>query len=199
MSTVLPPTEPPSLALTRLPAARRSLVESLAAEIRMHYRHGRRIVALDAAEPRADLDDFAADLALALRAAGESVWIAEGADFRDDEQLVRALLDPFRLGGSAGFVLAAWDADRGMDRVQEWTTAPPDAILLLVGSRLHRASVRGRWSYTVWVDLAGEAGAAASIADDYRDAVRPREAATAVVDLRLVDEPKRLYLDYCVL
>jgi uridine kinase len=197
--TTVSPTEPPSLALSRLPAARRALVEALAAEIRTHYARGRRIVALDAAEPRADLDAFAADLGLALQAAGDSVFQAEAADFRDDEQLVRALLDPFRLGGSTGFVLAAWDAGRDADRIQEWTTGPADAVLLLAGSRLQRPSVRGRWSYTIWVDLAGEAGAAASIADDYRDAVRPREAATAVVDLRIPDEPRRLYLDYCAL
>lgn len=150
---------------------RRTLLDSVAALVLAQYPSGPRVVAVDAAAMTPELAAFADDLAAALAARGQTVRRADGGD--DDAALLSEVLDPFRADGG-------------------------DAVLVLAGAELQRQPIRGRFSSTVWVDLPGEAGAALPIDDAYR-AGRPREAASIVVDLRIPEHPKQLFLDYCVL
>jgi hypothetical protein len=155
------------------PTARRDLLDAVARLVLAQYPSGPRVLAVDAAAVTPELIAFADDLAAALAEAGQTVRRADAGAPDGDDALLAEVLDPFRASGD-------------------------DAVLVLAGAELQRATLRGRFASTVWVDLPGEAGAAAPIADAYR-AGRPREAASIVVDLRLPDAPKQLFLDYCVL
>lgn len=152
---------------------RGALLDSVAALILAQYPAGPRAVGVDAAAATPDLASFADDLAAALAARGQHVRRADAGSPDADAALLSDVLDPFRAAGD-------------------------DAVLVLAGARLQRVPLRGRFSSVVWVDLPGEAGAAAPIDDAYR-AGRPREAASIVVDLRVPEHPKQLFLDYCVL
>ena len=163
---------------TTLTEPRRALLDSVADLILAQYPSGPRVVGVDAAAATAELLAFADDLAAALTGRGQVVRRVDAGDPDAgdpdaDAALLSEVLDPFRAAGD-------------------------DAVLVLSGARLQRAPLRGRFSSVVWVDLPGEAGAAAPIDDAYR-AGRPREAASIVVDLRIPEDPKQLFLDYGVL
>jgi hypothetical protein len=179
--------EPPRLALTRLPEARRVAVEALAAELGGHYPTGRRMLAVDGAGGETQRA-FADDLALAFRARGEEVFRASAADFTND--IVRALLDPFRMNGGTGFVLGSYDPERRAPRVTAWTTGPADAILIVDGVGLQEAELRGRWNAAVWVDVVAPSAVDPVFAG-------PRERASAVYDLRDPASPRRVFADAC--
>jgi uridine kinase len=232
------PVEPPRLALTRLPPARRTLLEAFAGEILAHYPKGRRMVAVDGMSGSGKTT-FADDLALALRARDETVFRASADDFHrpkadryqrgrfsaegyyrdafDTATMRRVLLDPFRMGGDTGFVLAAFDLERDAPLVQEWTTGPADAILLVDGVFLQRPELRGLWNYTIWLDVPEDVGVRRIGERDgtdldpatelnrrhfgaqelYRGEVDPPAAASAIVDARDLDLPRRIFADSC--
>ena len=226
------PVEPPALALTRLPAARRAVVEALAGEIVDGVVLGRRLVAVDGMSG-AGKTTFGDDLALALRARGTVVFRASLDDFhrprveryrrgrlspegyyRDAFDLVtarRVLLDPFRMGGSTGFQLAAFDLERDAPVESAWVTGPADAVLVVDGVFLQRPELRDRWTFSIWLDVPDELGVRRSGERDgtdldpasefnrrylgaqelYRAEVDPLGAADAVIDLREFDSPRR--------
>jgi hypothetical protein len=153
--------------------ARRDLLDAVVRLVLAQYPAGPRVLAVDAAAVTAELTAFADDLAAALAAAGQTVRRADAGTADGDDALLSEVLEPFRETGG-------------------------DAVLVLAGAELQRPAIRGRFAATIWVDLPGEAGAAAPIDDAYR-AGRPREDATIVVDLRVPERPRQLFLDYCVL
>lgn len=165
--------EVPPLALARLAPARRELLEAIVAELRRRAPRGRVLVAVDG-PTAAGKTTFADDLALAWRAAGADVHRASLDDFlrpraeryargRDsaegryldsyDEPLLRrVLLDPFAMGGSTGFELRAFDREADRPFVATWTTAGPDAVLIVDGGFLNRPELRPVWDAVIWLD-----------------------------------------------
>jgi uridine kinase len=157
----------------RIPAERRALLETLAAEYAQHYARGRTILAVDGFDG-AGKTVFADDLAQALRRAGHEVFRASVDDFHrprelryrrgrhsaegyyrdsfDYSVLRRVLVEPFRMAGSTGFVTAAFDLRRDAPIEPVWLTGPPDAVLVVDGVFLHRPELRGLWNWSIWLD-----------------------------------------------
>ena len=208
-------------------------LRELASEILGVYGLGSTVVAVDGTDA-AERAAFADDLAAVFDEREHPVFRASLRDFRhsraeqersgpesperllrhlyDFSLLRRVLLDPFRLGGSTGFVTRAFDADRDTWVEPTWLTGPPDATLIVDGEYLNRKELRDLWSYSVLVETEADAVRFGPGGDDndsdpvnehvvadrlYRGQVRPRSRATAVVDLSNPDDPRRLFLDSC--
>src|ERR1700712_4484798 len=121
------------------PTPRSEFLDALATEILHNYAKGRVVVAVDGIVGSRALAD---DLAVALREAGHAVFRASLDDFQrprsqriqqgahskeayyldwfDYSAFLRVLVQPFRLGGSTGFILATFDAARDMARESRW-------------------------------------------------------------------------------
>ncbi|TFD29079.1 hypothetical protein [Cryobacterium cryoconiti] len=207
-------------------------LRELSTEILGVYGLGRTVVAIDGTDA-AERAAFADDLAAVFDEREHPVFRASLRDFRrsraeqerfgpesperllrylyDFSLLRRVLLDPFRLGGSAGFVTRAFDTDRDTWIQPTWLTGPPDATLILDGEYLNRKELRDLWSYSVLVETEadavrfgpGEGDEAGTVNEHvvadrlYRGEVRPRSRATAVVDVSNPDDPRRVFLDSC--
>jgi hypothetical protein len=185
--------------MTRWAPAKRDVMEALAAEIAHNYGRGRVIVAVDAVEgDRVHSASFADDLAVAIEQAGHVAFRASTDDFRRPEAerlpggepldlslFMRVLVEPFRMAGSTGFVLDAYDAERDVATEPKWITAGPDAILIVDGSDLSRRELSGLWNYSVRLEGEEEADRTA------------RAAAVAIIDLRDPDHPRRVFADSC--
>jgi Uridine kinase len=138
-------------------------------------------------------------------------------DSYDYANFRRALIDPFRAGGSTRFQLAAFDVVRDAVVEPSWATAPKDAVLIVDGIFLHRRELRGIWHWSLWldvpIDVAYERMAVRDGSDPdslapsnaryrlghelyLRDA-RPRAAASVIVDNTDFTHPRRVYQDYC--
>ena len=143
----------------------------------------------------------------------------------DFSLLRRVLIDPFRMGGSTGFVTRAFDPGRDAWIEPVWLTGPADATLVIDGDHLHRRELRDLWQYGVLVESAADAerydaetdaetdaaGARSDLPgaeeDDrdpwveadrlYRAEVRPRGRVAAVVDLSDPAQPQRRFFDSC--
>lgn len=118
----------------------------------------------------------------------------------------RVLIDPFRDGaqtaGTTGFQLTAFDVTRDAPVESQWVTAPLDAVLVVDGIFLHRPELQDLWDFSVWLDVPFDVSYARLALRDgsdpdpdapsnaryrqgqeiYLNAVRPREAASVVVD-----------------
>jgi uridine kinase len=115
------------------------------------------------------------------------------------------LLDPFRMGGSAGFVTRQFDPDSRTWVQPTWTTAPPDASLIVDGEFLHRPELRGLWAYSMLLE--GQTGGDAVVATGggtlagayvlYRAESNPRELAGALIDVSDPEHPARSFADSC--
>lgn len=197
-------------------------LRALGAEILHNYGRGRTIIAVEGAA-RPLREAFADDLAAVVKEDGHAAFRASlryfqrsreqqeqfGRDpaegiyhHRDDyEVLRRVLLDPFRMGGSAGFVTRQFDPDRGTWIQPAWRTGPQDAALIVDGEFLHRPELRGLWSYSILLEGAAEpvaADAAQAAANAlYRAEVDPRPLANALVDLTDPEHPARRFTDSC--
>ncbi|TFD31418.1 hypothetical protein E3T40_14325 [Cryobacterium sp. TMT1-19] len=207
-------------------------LRELVTEILGVYGLGRTVVAIDGTDA-AERAAFADDLAAVFDEREHPVFSASLRDFRrsraeqerfgpesperllrhlyDFSLLRRVLLDPFRLGGSTGFVTRAFDADRDAWIQPTWLTGPSDATLILDGEYLNRKELRDLWSYSVLVETEADAvrfgpGGAEDtgtvteheVADRlYRGEVRPRSRATAIVDVSNPADPRRVFLDSC--
>jgi uridine kinase len=207
--------------MARLAPVRQDVIDSLADEILRDHGHGRVIVAIDA-EDAAAADAFGADLVELLKKRGHSAFAARMNDFvspRDRREawgpdsaevryrntydlsvLRRVLIDPFRMGGSTGFVAAAYDRAREQQIQAKWLTAPEDSILVVSGEFLHRPELRTLWTYTVWLDSSRSKKAPAGRVDPlaagarklYAKDVKVRESANAVVDNTDPENPVRV-------
>jgi uridine kinase len=192
--------------------------DAQAAEIAQNYGRGRPIVGIDGF---ADTAGFSAGLAAAFERRGQAVFQAQLADFQrpravgqqpesvlderfslsryDAVTLRRVLVEPFRLGGSAGFVLAAFDAASNTSFESRWITAAPDAILLLAGPPLAVPELTGLFNYLIFLEAPiGDQPAEVDAAwDRYLLTCEPRFAATAIVDTSGADAPRRVLADFC--
>ena len=176
------------------PTPRVLFLRELVAAIRRTAPAGRVIVAVDGGRLAGG---FADDLAAVFRETGSDTFRASVSDFHssrayrtrlgpetpesyyrdayDYVTLRRVLLDPFRLGGSTGFQLAAFDKVRDQPVEARWLTAGLDAVLVLDGEFLLRPSLRSEWKASVL--LVDEPRADAYTADAH-----PIDVATYAVD-----------------
>lgn len=155
-----------------------TLWRELRDEIRLRYRGGRVVLAVDGLDG-AGKTTFAEGLALVFAEDGSAVFQASVDDFhrpraqryargRDDPDgfyldsydyatFRRVLLDPFRDAGqtsaTAGFQLAAFDVSRDAPVESRWSTAPADAVLVVDGIFLNRPELRGLWDWSVWLEV----------------------------------------------
>lgn len=189
-------------------------LRGLATEILGHYGRGRTIVAVDGTDAPARAA-FADDLAAvfeerdhaAVRASLQGFGRSRaelnrlGPDtperhYRsgyDYSALRRALVEPFRLGGSTGFVTKTFDADSDAWVQPTWLTAPADATLVIDGEFIHRPELRDLWSYSVLLE-----GGVRTEADGlYVAETKPRDRASAIVDLADAGRPRRIFADAC--
>jgi uridine kinase len=225
---------------SRIAPARRELLESLVAEFRHNYGKGRTLLGVDG-PTAAGKTTFAADLTLAFERSGLAAFHASMNGFNhprehryragrlspegyyrdafDNSLFRRVLAEPFRMGGSAGFQLAAFDLQRDVPLESEWTTAPADAVLVVDGMFLQRPELRGLWNYTIWLDADAAVRQERLVARDGADpdpeaasnqrwsgAMRiyvrdtaPNAAASAIVDNTDPDHPKRMWADFCTI
>jgi len=207
--------------MARLAPVRHDVIDALADEILHDYGHGRVTVAIDAEDAEA-ADSFGADLVELLKKRGHSAFAARMHDFvspRDRREafgpdspevryrntydlsvLRRVLLDPFRMGGSTGFVAAAYDRAREQQIQAKWLTAPEDSILVVSGEFLQRPELRGLWTFTVRLESAPAKKAPAGRVDPlaagarklYAKDVNVRESANAIVDTTDPENPVRV-------
>lgn len=223
---------------SRIAPARRELLEALVREYTHHYAHGRTVLAVDGPDG-AGKTTFADDLATAFERAGHTVFRASIDDFHhprehryragrrspegyyrdafDYSLFRRVLLEPFRMGGSTGFQLRAFDLKRDVPLEAEWATGPADAILIVDGVFLNRPELRGAWNWSLWLDAALEERLARMVVRDgadpspeaesngrylgaqslyVRDA-HPNTTADAIVDNTDPEHPKRRFADFC--
>lgn len=223
---------------TRIAPARRELLESLVAEYLHNYAHGRTAIAVDGPDG-AGKTTFADDLATAVERTGRTVFRASIDDFHRPRELRyragrhsaegyyrdafdyslfrRVLLEPFRMGGSAGFQLRAFDLARDVPVESAWVTGPADAVLIVDGVFLNRSELRGAWTWSVWVDATAKVRLARMVERDgadpspkaasnlrYSEAqslyvrdVHPNTSADAIVDNTDPENPKRRFADFC--
>lgn len=175
---------------TKIPAARRELLESLVREFAHNYGKGRTLFGVDGPDA-AGKTTFADELALAFERAGFTAVRASFDDFHrpraeryragrfsaegyyrdafDFSLFRRVLADPFRAGGSTGFQLRGFDLARDVPFESDWTTAPADAVLIVDGVFLQSPALRGIWNYLVWLDADREVRFARTVARDGAD------------------------------
>lgn len=206
--------------MARWQPEKRDVLEALAAEILHNYGSGRVIVAVDG-NSGADTAGFADDLATVLRDGGRRVFRAALSDFHrsraaraeygdgtprtyydhafDYSLLQRVLIDPFRAAGSTGFVLAGFDGVRDQPIQPKWMTAGADAMLLVDGVFLNRAELAGIWNFSVWLETAesDERDVAAEADAVYLSEAGPAARASAIIDDRDVEHPRRVFADSC--
>ena len=195
--------------MTKWAPAKSDTLEALAAEILHNYGKGRVIVAVDGLDGTSAFSD---ELAAAFRRAGHQIFRASMGNFHhprviryaagsdapeagyDIESLRRMLTDPFCDSGTGSFVLAAFDAERDAPIEPKWMTAKPDAILLVDGGFLQSPELRGLWHFTVWLETPTDPTKEQA---SYVKRLKPRTAATAIVDNTDFDHPRRVFADSC--
>lgn len=226
--------------MARWAPLKKDQLEALAKEILRNYGNGRAIIAIDG-PTGSGTRQFADDLATTLHTLGHEAFRASLEDFHtprsfrerngrfspsaryedgyDYSVLQRVLLDPFRATSGTGFVLAAFDADRDAPFQSKWTTATPDALLIIGGPFLNRKELAGFWNYSVWLEAphgvddaeTPEQGAEQPDAEPpSEDAQRdlgadalywaeagPRGVATAIIDNNDPEHPRRIFADGC--
>jgi len=184
-------------------------MEALAAEILHNYGHGRVIVAIDGRRA-GGMHEFGEDLAVALRGPERAVFQASIEDFRkpraererglytdgyDYSLFRRVLIDPFRTGGSTGFALTGFNADRDEPVFQpKWKSAGADAVLIVDGVFLNRPELSGIWNYSVWLE---DPSTEDEFDTAYLAAETPSAKATAIYDNSDPEHPRRIFADSC--
>jgi len=177
-----------------------AFLRGVADAVLVRYGRGRMIVAVTGPAGAGDAA-LADDLQAVLAERDHAVFRAHVADFHrsraaqaaygpdtperylrhgiDEAALMRSLVDPFRLGGSAAFVTRVLDPARDAWVEPRWITGPEDAILIIDGRFLLRDRLARRWDYRVAV-AADPVDPADVLAYAERD---PREVADLVIDL----------------
>ncbi|WP_350347088.1 hypothetical protein ABIQ69_10610 [Agromyces sp. G08B096] len=185
-----------------------AFLRELAGEILDRYGRGRMIVAVDG-PLRSGKSAFADDLRDVLMEREHTVFRARMEDFHrsreaqaaygpdtperyfgygyDESALRRALVEPFRLAGSAAFVTRVFDPSRDAWVEPKWITGPEDAILVIDGRFLLRERLTGLWDFRIAID-GDPTDAADLLAYATRD---PRTVADVVVDLGDPAHPRR--------
>lgn len=212
--------------------ARRELLDAVGAEFLHNYSRGRTLFAVDGIDG-AGTTVFADALATRLGRSGHSVFRASIDNFRrpredrqargadsaegfyrnsfDYDLFRRVLVEPFRMGGSTGFVTAAFDHERNTQIEMDWKTGPKDATLIVDGLFLNRPELRGLWNYSVWLDVDRATAGERLLARDgdtatprfegsqalYLAEASPRTRATAIIDNSEAERPRRIFADSC--
>ncbi|AYF98862.1 nucleoside/nucleotide kinase family protein [Protaetiibacter intestinalis] len=222
--------------MARWAPLRRDVIAATVDEILGNYRRGRIAIAVDGADgagktvfaddlareferrglavARASIDDFHAPAEQRYR---RGRFSAEGC-YRDGYQydvFRRVLIEPFRVGGSAAFVTAAFDYRRDTPIEPKWTTGPADLFLIVDGVFLNRPELRGIWNYSIWLEADAEVRAERMRVRDgstpspelaarydgaqelYERDAKPRQAAIAIIDNTDVEHPRRVFADAC--
>ncbi|WP_413316389.1 uridine kinase [Agrococcus sp. 1P02AA] len=199
---------------------------------------GRRLIAVDGRDA-AGKTHFADALQVAFARAGVEAFRASTDDFHrpqafryrqgrhspkgyyedafDIELLDRVLLQPFRMGGSTGFMTRAFDLHRDASVEMEWQTTGPDAVLIVDGVFLQRPALAGKWHAVVFLEaddrtrgerMRARDGAHPDVQhpsharyreahDLYERAHTPRANATFVVDTSDWRKPFQAFADSC--
>ncbi|MGO4536882.1 hypothetical protein [Leifsonia sp. 2MCAF36] len=183
------------------PTPRVLFLRQLVGAIRRDASAGRVVVAVDSGSGGGGATSggvaFADDLAVVFREAGVGSFRASLGSFHNSRAfrsrlgpetpeayyrdaydyvaLRRVLLDPFRLGGSAGFQTAAFDVVRDQAVEARWLTAGQDAVLVIDGEFPLRPSLRREWNASVLLVDAPQAAA-------YVEDAHPAEFASYLVD-----------------
>lgn len=195
--------------MARWAPEKKDTMEALAAEILHNYGHGRAIIAVDGRRA-SGMRQFGDDLAEALRGADRALFHASIDDFQrprserqrglytdgyDHSLLRRVLIDPFRTGGSTGFALTGFDAERDEPVYQpKWKSAGADAILIVSGVFLNRPELSGIWNYSIWLE---DPSAEDEFDTAYLSAETPSAKATAIYDNSDPEHPRRIFADSC--
>ena len=219
--------------MAQLTTHKRDLLDLLTDEFLHNYGRGRTLLAVDGVDG-AGKSMFADALADRLGRGGHAVFRAsidgfhrpraqryargpdspEGfyLDSYDYDLFRRVLVEPFRMGGSTGFVTAAFDWSSDTQLQMDWKTGPPDATLIVDGIFLNRPELRGIWNYSIWLDVAVEHAGLPMVARDgiagrgqrydggqrlYFAEANPRAVASAIVDNTEPDHPSRIFADAC--
>jgi len=212
---------------------KRDTLDSLADEFLHNYAKGRTLLAVDGIDG-AGKRPFADALTERLGRGGHAVFrasidrfhrpravryvrgedSAEGyyRDSFDYDLFRRVLVEPFKLGGSTGFVIAAFDVERDRPIEMDWKTGPQDATLIVDGAFLNRPELRGLWNWSIWLDTSDEQAAARLFELDgaagqnprypggqklYLAEANPRARASAIVDNTDPEHPRRVFADSC--
>ena len=212
---------------------KRDVLDSIADEFLHNYGKGRTLIAVDGVDGagktmfadafaerlgkgrhavfRASIDGFHRPRAERYARGADS---AEGfyRDSYDYDLFRRILIEPFKMGGSTGFVTAAFDVARDAQVEMDWKTGPQDATLVVDGIFLNRPELRGLWNYSIWLDVDEETAAARLFERDgasgvsqrysggqklYLAEANPRTRATAIVDNNDPQHPRRVFADSC--
>jgi len=169
-------------------AGRAAFADDLAAVLREDDRHVFRASLYYFQHPRAERERLARDLPVVSSSDPDESLYRVGYDY---SALRRVLVEPFRLGGSTGFVTAEFDPDRDIWIQPTWHTAPADAMLLIDGAYSNRPELHGLWLYSVLLENAGDS------ATRYLYDVNPRDIVSAVVDTTNPHTPRRVLTDRC--
>lgn len=212
---------------------KRDVLDALSDEFLHNYSKGRTLIAVDGLDG-AGKRDFADALAARLGKGSHPVFrasidrfhkpraeryvrgvdSAEGYyyDSFDYELFRRVLIEPFTLGGSAGFVTEAFDVARDTPIEMAWQTTKQDATLIVDGAFLNRPELRGLWNFSIWLDVDEETAAARLFELDgaagqsprypggqklYLAQANPRARATAIIDNNDPEHPRRVFADSC--
>lgn len=206
---------------------KRDVLDSLADEFLHNYSRGRTVIAIDGIDG-SGATEFADALAARVGRNGHGVFRASIDDFHrprperqargddspdgryrhayDYDLFRRVLVEPFKLGGSTGFVTAAWDTQRDIPVEMEWKTGPKDATLVVDGLFLNRPELRGIWNWSIWLEVPRAVAATRAIdrvqhtpaaQDLYWAEASPRTRANAIVDNTDVEHPRRIFADSC--
>ncbi|WP_022884155.1 hypothetical protein [Glaciibacter superstes] len=189
-------------------------LRSLATEILHNYGRGRAIVSVDGPDSagRAEFADdlaavfderehpeFRASLRYFQRSRAEQAKFGPESEERlfrhgyDYSALRRVLVEPFRMGGSTGFVMKVFNPDSDTWIEPTWLTAPDAATLIVDGEFANRRELRGLWSYSIL--LAAEAESEADRL--YLAEETPNALVSALIDNSDPDAPHRLFTDSC--
>jgi uridine kinase len=211
--------------MTRWVPQKKDVLASIAEEYLHNYARGRTILAVDGADPavaaafaddlatavratgatvfRASLGDFQrprSERAVIRDPLGADTGVTDPAELAyraayDYAAFRRVLVDPFRMGGSTGFVPAFFDARRDAPVEPTWLTGPADAVLVVDGEFANRPELRGLWNYSIYLDDPNiDVRGAQAL---YRAESAPRTTAVAIVDNTFPETPRRRFADSC--
>jgi uridine kinase len=196
---------------------REDVVAEIADEILHNSATGRTLVAVDGRDGSGQAE-FADALVAVLRERGRvaarlpmSAFATHAEDaYRggfDYDDFRRTAVQPFRSGDAVLPELADRVAAPGLP-----DGVPADAVLVVDGVFLNRPEISGIWKYSVWLQVPQaeaderlrEAGLSPELVERtrtgqsrYRSRFDPTAKATALVDNRHPDHPRRIFADSC--